>query len=88
MEKNCFPERAAEMEPTILDKMSGKPRPPLLPKSRMAKLMARFGFCAASSLIWGGGGGGGLLFHFILSKIVGVGQHLKGATPDVRMESQ
>ena len=33
--------------------------------------MARFGFCAASSLIWGGGGGGGLLFHFILSEIVG-----------------
>ena len=29
--------------------------------------MARFGFCAASSLIWGDGG---LLFHFILSKIV------------------
>ena len=35
--------------------------------------MARFGFCAASSLNWGGGGGGGdggLLFHFILSEIV------------------
>ena len=30
--------------------------------------MARFGFCAASSLICGDGG---LLFHFILSKIVG-----------------
>ena len=29
--------------------------------------MARFGFCAASSLLWGDGG---LLFHFILSKIV------------------
>ena len=29
--------------------------------------MARFGFCAASSLIWGDGG---LLFHFILSEIV------------------
>ena len=36
--------------------------------------LARFSFCAVSSLIffWGGGGGGGdngcLLFHFILSK--------------------
>ena len=30
--------------------------------------MARFGFCAALSLIWGMGFG--LLFHFILSKIV------------------
>ena len=29
--------------------------------------MGRFGFCAASSLIWGDGS---LLFHFILSKIV------------------
>ena len=33
--------------------------------------MARFGFCAASSLISERGGSGGLLFHFILSKIVG-----------------
>ena len=32
--------------------------------------MARFGFGAASSLIWGRGDGG-LLFHFILSKVVG-----------------
>ena len=31
--------------------------------------MARFAFCAASSLIWGDGG---LLFHFILSKIVDI----------------
>ena len=29
--------------------------------------IVRFGFCAASTLIWGDGG---LLFHFILSKIV------------------
>ena len=29
--------------------------------------MARFGFCATSSLIWADGG---LLFHFISSKIV------------------
>ena len=35
--------------------------------------MARFGFCAASSFILGGWG---LLFHFILSKIVGL-LHLK-----------
>ena len=32
--------------------------------------MTRFGFCAASSLIWGDGGDGGLLFHFKLSKNV------------------
>ena len=31
--------------------------------------MGRYGFCAASSLIWGRWGGG-LLFHFILSKTV------------------
>ena len=31
--------------------------------------LARFGFCAASSWIWGAGDGG-LLCHFILSKIV------------------
>ena len=36
------------------------------PKTKDGK-MARFGFCAASSLIWGDGD---LLFHFILSKIV------------------
>ena len=41
--------------------------------------MARFGFCVASSLIWGGGGGwdGGLLFQFILSKIVVPDPHKK-----------
>ena len=38
--------------------------------------MARFGFCATSSLIWGGGGGG-LLLHFISSKIVD-GVHVRG----------
>ena len=36
--------------------------------------MARFSFCAASSLIWGDGG---LLFHFILSKIVVPDPHKK-----------
>ena len=45
------------------------PSPP--PPIKDGKL-ARFGFCAASSLICGGGGGdGGLLFHFIRSKIAG-----------------
>ena len=43
------------------------PPPPPPPQIKNGK-MARFGFCAASSLIWGNGG---LLFHFILSKIVG-----------------
>ena len=47
------------------------PLPPLPPPIKDGKL-ARFGFCAASSLICGGGGGdGGLLLHFILSKIAG-----------------
>ena len=36
--------------------------------------MARFGFCTASSLIWGDEG---LLFHFILSKIVVPDPHKK-----------
>ena len=49
---------------TILDKINGKPRPPLSPKSKMG-----------NDFFWGGGRGcggvdGGLLFHFILSKIV------------------
>ena len=52
-----------------MDKINGKfvsPSPQI--KDRK---MARFGFCAASSLIGGGGGGSmGLLFHSILSKIV------------------
>ena len=38
------------------------PPPPQIKDGKMA----RFGFCAASSLLWGDGG---LLFHFILSKI-------------------
>ena len=50
---------------TILDKINGKPRPPS-PQIKDGK-MARFGFCATSSLIWGDGC---LLFHFISSKIV------------------
>ena len=41
--------------------------PPSPPKSRMGKWRV-FALRAASSLIWGDGG---LLFHFILSKIVG-----------------
>ena len=50
-----------------MDKINGKfvsPSPQI--KDRK---MARFGFCAASSLS-GGGGVWGLLFHSILSKIV------------------
>ena len=55
---------------TILDKIDGIFVPPS-PEIKDGK-MAHFGFCTASSLLWGGGGGnGGLLFHFILSKIVG-----------------
>ena len=42
---------------TILDKINGKPRPPSPPNQGWEN-GARFGFCAASSLIWGGGGGG------------------------------
>ena len=67
--------------PTILNKIDEKfaptstpnPPPPLFPHTQIKDgKMARVGFCAASSLIWGRGEeGGGLLFHFILSKIVG-----------------
>ena len=41
--------------PTILDKINGKPRPPLPPKSRMGKWRV-FALRAPSSLIWGGWG--------------------------------
>ena len=52
---------------TILDNIDEKfvPSPP--PSKIEDEKMGRFGFCAASSLIWGDGS---LLFHFILSKIV------------------
>ena len=43
------------MQATILDKINGKPRPPLPPKSRMGKWRV-FALRAASSLIWGGWG--------------------------------
>ena len=46
---------------TILDKINGKPRPPLPPKSGMGKWRV-FALRAPSSLIWGDGG---LLFHFV-----------------------
>ena len=42
-------------KPTILDKINGKPRPPLPPKSRMGKWRS-LALRAASSLIWGGWG--------------------------------
>ena len=42
-------------EATILDKINGKPRPPLPPKSRMGKWRV-FALRAPSSLIWGGWG--------------------------------
>ena len=50
---------------TILDKINGKPRPPLPHKSRMEKWRV-FALRAPSFLIWGDGG---LLFHFTSSKI-------------------
>ena len=42
---------AKACSPTILDKINGKPRPPLPPKSRMGKWRV-FALRAASSLIW------------------------------------
>ena len=57
---------------------------PPLPQIKDGK-MARF--CPSRGYILDLGGDGGLLFHFILSKIVGLGQHLKGAWPNVRTES-
>ena len=47
--------------------------PPFPPKSRMRKWRV-FALRAPSSLIWGGDGG--LLFHFILSKIVGTSSRI------------
>ena len=43
--------------PTILNKIDEKVVPPPSPKIKDVK-MARFGFCAASALIWGRGGWG------------------------------
>ena len=43
------------------------PLPPAHSPLNQGLEMARFGFCAASSLTWEGGWG--LLFHFIMSKI-------------------
>ena len=56
----CRKDFSSMTSTTILDKIDGKfISPHLQIKDRK---MARFGFCAASSLIWGGG--------FILFKIV------------------
>ena len=55
-------------EATILDKINGKFRPPFPLEIKDGK-MGRYGFCVASSLIWGKWGGG-LLFLFVLSKTV------------------
>ena len=49
---------------TILDKINGKPKPPLPPKSRMGKWRV-FALRAASSLIWGGGWGFAVPFYFV-----------------------
>ena len=58
---------------TILDRTVGKFRPPS-PQIKEGK-MALFAFRVPSSLFFGGRRreGGGLLFHFILSKIVVLG---------------
>ena len=59
---------------TILEKINGKPRPPFPPKSKSGKRHGFFhfnGFIFYFLFFFGGGGNGGLLFHFILSKIVG-----------------
>ena len=47
--------RTIKVRTTILDKINGKPRPPLPPKSRMGKWRV-FALRAPSSLIWGGWG--------------------------------
>ena len=54
------------------------PPPPQIKDGKMA----RFGFCAASSLLWGDGG---LLFHFILSKIKIDGKFVTPLPPKSRM---
>ena len=48
-----------------MDKINGKPRSPLPPKSRMGKWRV-FALRAASSLIWGDGG---LLFNFFCARL-------------------
>ena len=64
----CRKDFSSMTSTTILDKIDGKFIPPtsaLPPPPHLQikdRKMARFGFCAASSLIWGGG--------FILFKIV------------------
>ena len=51
----------------ILDKINGKPRPPLRPQIKDGKNGAFLPFARLHPWF---GGDGGLLFHFILSKIV------------------
>ena len=63
----CRKDFSSMTSTTILDKIDGKFIPPTSAPPRLhlqikERKMARFGFCAASSLIWGGG--------FILFKIV------------------
>ena len=53
----------ANHAPTILDKINGKPKPPLPPESRIGKWRV-FALRAASSLIWGGWGFA-VLFYFV-----------------------
>ena len=55
----------------ILDKINGKPRPPLPPKSRMGKWHV-FLICPSRGFILDLGGywgNGGLMFHFILHEV-------------------
>ena len=60
----CRKDFSSMTSTTILDKIDGKFIPPTSAPHLQIKdrKVARFGFCAASSLIWGGG--------FILFKIV------------------
>ena len=59
---------AKACSPTILDKINGKPRPPLPPNQGWEN----GAFLPFARLHPWFGGDGGLLFHFILSKIVGL----------------
>ena len=68
----CRKDFSSMTSTTILDKIDGKFIPPTSAPPHLQikdRKMARFGFCAASSLIWGGGV---ILFKIVAPSAAGI----------------